>query len=287
MRADTFSHQAGNYQRVAQAIDYVENNFHRQPGLDEIAASVHLSKYHFQRLFKEWAGISPAQFLQFLTLAHAKKRLAAAQSVYDAALDVGLSGSSRLHDLFVTFEGITPGEYKKQGAGLRINYGFHNTPFGLCLLAATGRGICRLSFVSNGEMASAEEQLATNWPQAVLVRDQQQTQTMVKQIFLPATARSARPFHLLLKGTNFQVNVWHALLAIPPGAMVSYQDVAAYIGQPQATRAVARAIAHNPVGYLIPCHRVIRKNCQVQGYQWGNTRKRAMLGWVASQQVGY
>jgi len=283
MMVDTFSQQASDYQRVAQAINYLEANFRDQPNLDEIAASVHLSKYHFQRLFKEWAGISPSQFMQFLTIEYAKQRLAKSQSVYDAALDAGLSGAGRLHDLFVTFEGITPGEYKKRGSGLQIAYGFHDTPFGLCLLASTERGICNLSFVPNGEV-TAVERLKTDWPQAEFIENSPQTHVIVNQIFSPLPDKLSRPFHLLLKGTNFQINVWRALLAIPAGAMVSYQDVAAYIGKPKATQAVAQAIAHNPVGYLIPCHRVIRKSGDIQGYRWGTTRKRAILGWEASYQ---
>ena len=283
MMAYNFSQQASDYQRVAQAIDYLAANFRRQPSLDEIADSVHLSKYHFQRLFKEWAGISPSQFMQFLTIEYAKQRLVESQSVYDAALDAGLSGAGRLHDLFVTFEGITPGEYKKRGSGLQISYGFHDTPFGMCLLASTERGICNLNFVPSGK-ENAVEQLKTGWPQAEFIEDSLQTQGIVNQIFSPLPNRPSRPFHLLLKGTNFQINVWRALLAIPAGAMVSYQDVAAYIGEPKATRAVASAIAHNPVGYLIPCHRVIRKSGDIQGYRWGTTRKRAILGWEASYQ---
>jgi len=283
MMADNFSPQASDYQRVAQAIDYLEANFRQQPSLDEIAASVHLSKYHFQRLFKEWAGISPSQFMQFLTIEYAKERLVESQSVYNASLDAGLSGAGRLHDLFVTFEGITPGEYKKRGSGLQITYGFHDTPFGVCLLASTERGICNLSFVPGDEM-TAMEQLRTDWSQAEFIEDSLQTQVIINQIFSPLRNRQSRPFHLLLKGTNFQVNVWRALLAIPSGAMVSYQNVAGYIGKPNATRAVANAIAHNPVGYLIPCHRVIRKSGDMQGYRWGITRKRAILGWEASYQ---
>ena len=283
MMVDTFSQQASDYQRVAQAIGYLEANFRQQPDLDEIAASVHLSKYHFQRLFKTWAGISPSQFMQFLTIEYAKQRLIESQSVYDAALDAGLSGAGRLHDLFVTFEGITPGEYKKHGSGLQITYGFHDTPFGVCLLASTERGICNLTFVPNDKM-NAVKQLKKDWPQADFIEDSSQTQVIVNQIFSPLPYRQSRPFHLLVRGTNFQINVWRALLAIPTGAMVSYQDVAAYIGKPNATRAVANAIAHNPVGYLIPCHRVIRKSGEVKGYRWGTTRKRAILGWEASYQ---
>jgi AraC family transcriptional regulator of adaptative response/methylated-DNA-[protein]-cysteine methyltransferase len=278
---EDFSQQANDYQRVEQAIRFLEANFRVQPSLDEIANSVHLSKYHFQRLFKRWAGISPTQFLQFLTVEYAKQQLLESPNIYEAALEAGLSGASRLHDLFVTFEAMTPGEYKKQGAGLQITYGFHPTPFGRCLLATTQRGICGLSFVRNGDSVTLE-QLMANWPKAEFVESNSETQPIINQIFAPAPASQLRPFHLLLKGTNFQVNVWQALLAIPGGAMVSYQDVAAYIGQPNASRAVANAIAHNPIGYLIPCHRVIRKDGTIHRYRWGRERKRAILGWEAS-----
>ena len=281
MVATSFSQQANDYQRVEQAIRFLEANFRAQPSLDEIARSIHLSKYHFQRLFKRWAGISPTQFLQFLTIKYTKQRLAESQSIYDAALEAGLSGSSRLHDLFVSFEAMTPGEYKKQGADLEISYGFHDSPFGLCLLATTKRGICGLSFAQDGE-AAALDQLMAHWPQAKFVEKNCETQPIINRIFAPAPTNRPYPFHLLLKGTNFQVNVWQALLTIPRGAMVSYQDVAAYIGQPNATRAVANAIAHNPIGYLIPCHRVIRKDGVVHDYKWGRERKRAILGWEAS-----
>jgi AraC family transcriptional regulator of adaptative response/methylated-DNA-[protein]-cysteine methyltransferase len=246
---------------------------------------VHLSKYHFQRLFKRWAGISPTQFLHFLTLEYAKERLRESHSVLDAALDAGLSGPGRLHDLFVTFEAITPGEYKRQGAGLQITYGFHDTPFGQCLLATTERGICALYFVQDGDRMAALEQLAEHWPQARLEENASQTQPLVDRIFAPDSAKQARPFHLLLKGTNFQVKVWQALLAIPPGALASYQDVAAYLGKPNGARAVGGAVARNPVAYLIPCHRVINKAGEIHRYRWGATRKKAMVGWEAGHRV--
>ena len=277
----SFSQQASDYQRITQAIHYLEANFRAQPSLDEIATSVHLSKYHFQRLFKRWAGISPTQFLQFLTIEYAKQKLTESQSVYDVALEAGLSGSSRLHDLFVTFEAMTPGDYKKQGTGLKISYGFHDTPFGPCLLATTDRGICGLNFVQNSHTVTLE-QLITSWPQAEFIEKSNKTQALVEQIFTSTSANQSRPFHLLLKGTNFQVNVWRALLTIPPGAVVSYQAVANYIGQPTATRAIGNAIAHNPISYLIPCHRVIRKNGSINRYRWGTIRKKAILGWEAS-----
>lgn len=284
MMTTQFSQQAIDYARVEQAIRFLEENFRQQPSLDEIAVSVHLSKYHFQRLFKRWAGISPTQFLHFLTLEYAKEQLQASQSILDAALDAGLSGPGRLHDLFVTFEAMTPGEYKKRGTGLHIAYGLHDTPFGHCLLATTERGICALYFVHEGQRSAVLEQLAAQWPQARLVEDSGQTRPLVDRIFSHASTEQPRPFHLLLKGTNFQVQVWQALLNIPPGAMVSYGDVAAYLGRPGASRAVASAIARNPVAYLIPCHRVIARGGRIHRYRWGATRKKALLGWEASQQ---
>ncbi len=282
MNNESLNQQAEDYRIVEQAIRFLEGRFREQPGLEEIAASVHLSKYHFQRLFKRWAGISPTQFLHYLTVEYAKERLRESESVLDATLDAGLSSAGRLHDLFVTLEAVTPGEYRRQGAGVRIAYGYHDTPFGRCLAAATARGLCALNFVQDGDGSEALAVLASRWPQATLVEEPETTAFLVEQIFSTASER-ARPFHLLLKGTNFQMKVWQALLAIPPGAMVSYQDVAAYIGAPKASRAVGRAVAENPVAYLIPCHRVITSAGEAHRYRWGTARKKAMLGWEAGQ----
>jgi AraC family transcriptional regulator of adaptative response/methylated-DNA-[protein]-cysteine methyltransferase len=284
MKTD-LAQQSSDYRRIAEAIRFLEANYRQHPSLDEVADSVHLSKYHFQRLFKRWAGISPTRFMQFLTLEYAKERLLESQSVLDAALDAGLSGPGRLHDLFVTFEAMTPGEYKKRGVGLEITYGFHGTPFGECLLAKTERGICALYFVQERDRSAVVEQLAQHWPLASLAEDPSQTRPLVDQIFAPRPTQQSRPFHLLLKGTNFQVKVWQALLSIPPGAMVSYQDIAAYVGQPNGARAVGGALAKNPVAYLIPCHRVISSAGKVHHYRWGTTRKQAMLGWEASHRA--
>jgi AraC family transcriptional regulator of adaptative response/methylated-DNA-[protein]-cysteine methyltransferase len=285
MTKQDFAQQSSDYQRVEEAIHYLEANFRQRPSLDEIASSVHLSKYHFQRLFKRWAGISPTQFLHFLTVEYAKQRLRDAQSVLDTALDAGLSGPGRLHDLFVTFEALTPGEFKRRGAGLRIAFGFHDTPFGQCLLATTDRGICALYFVQAGDRSAVLEQLTAHWPQARLAEDPIQTQLLVDRIFSPVSTDRSQPFHLLLKGTNFQVKVWQALLAIPPGALVSYQDVAFCMGKPGGARAVGGAVARNPVAYLIPCHRVINRAGQIHRYRWGTIRKKAMLGWEASHRA--
>lgn len=283
-----------DYRVVAQAIEFLSQNVEKQPTLDEIAAHVHLSKYHFQRLFKRWAGITPTQFLHYLTVEYAKERLAESKSVFNTSLDVGLSGAGRLHDLFVNIEAMTPGEYKKKGEGLVIHYGFHDTPFGRCLLAATERGICALRFVgeagdsvyhAEGTEEFLSVQLRDEWPAALITENPTKTQPLVEQIFHRTTSGAAQPLTLLIKGTNFQVNVWKALMAIPPGALVAYQTVAEEIGKPKAVRAVASAVANNPIGYVIPCHRVISKAGNIHKYRWGETRKKAIIGWEAQQRL--
>ncbi len=280
---EPFSQQAADYQRVEQAIRYLEENFRRQPDLAEIAASVHLSKHHFERLFKQWAGVTPMQFLQYLTLEYAKTRLTESRSLLETAFDAGLSGPGRLHDLFVTFTAVTPGDFKQGGAGLRIQYGVHSTPFGPALLAATPRGICALRFVGDAGETAVLAELQREWPLADWVAAPETTGPILARIFGGGEGEQ-RPFHLHLKGTNFQVQVWQALLALPPGALVSYSDVAQLIGRPDAVRAVAGAIAHNPVGYLIPCHRVINQSGKLHQYRWGAARKKAMVGWEAAGQ---
>jgi AraC family transcriptional regulator of adaptative response/methylated-DNA-[protein]-cysteine methyltransferase len=283
MNSNEFMQMSQDYIRIEQAITFLEQNFRNQPDLAQIAKSVNLSPYHFQRLFKRWAGISPKQFAQYLTIEYAKQMLAESHSVLDTSLEAGLSGPSRLHDLFVTFEAITPGEYKSKGQGLTITYGFHDTPFGQCLLATTDRGICNLSFVETNKQPQVLEELKANWPYSTLAENNRQTQPLVNQIFKLDRSNHNMPVRLLLKGTNFQVKVWEALLKIPEGMMVSYNDVAASIGRPAAARAVANAVAQNPVGYLIPCHRVIRKVGIINDYRWGTPRKKAILGWEAGR----
>ena len=274
--------QSQDYRRVELAIEYIEANLKSQPSLDRIADAVHLSPFHFNRLFKRWAGITPGQFLHFLTLEYAKEQLAAAQNLLDASLEAGLSGPSRLHDLFVTFEAMTPGEFKRLGQGLTLDYGFHETPFGECLMAVTHRGICHLSFVEGPDRAEALSGMQDHWPESRLMENPNRTSQLVSKIFSLQNHHDSRPFHLLLKGTNFQVNVWRALLAIPSGRMVSYENLAAHIGRPKAFRAVANAVAANPLAYLIPCHRVIAKSGRIHKYRWGPTRKKAILGWEAA-----
>jgi AraC family transcriptional regulator of adaptative response/methylated-DNA-[protein]-cysteine methyltransferase len=280
---DELTEKSQDYQRIEAAITFLEENFQQQPDLEVMAASVHLSKYHFQRLFKRWAGVTPTQFLHYLTVDYAKERLRESRSVLDATLDAGLSSPGRLHDLFVSYQAMTPGEYKRQGVGLVLQYGFHPTPFGECLLALTPRGICALRFLVGDDRQSALHQLQSEWPRAQFIGDTDSTGKVVERLFTGASPEGDPRLHLVLKGTNFQVQVWQALLKIPVGAMVSYQGVAAMIGNPNASRAVAHAIARNPVGYLIPCHRVINKSGQIHAYRWGSARKKAILGWEASR----
>ena len=280
---EKFFEQSEDYERIAQAIAYLENHFQEQPSLDEAAASVHLSTYHFQRLFKRWAGVTPAQFTHYLTVEYAKEQLRASRSVFDTTLDAGLTSPGRLHDLFVNFEAVTPGEYKKYGKDLEIFYGFHPTPFGECLLAKTQRGICALRFVIPGGREDVISQLKREWPQAVFVETPAKTQSIVEKVFAPTQTDGRREFRLVIRGTNFQIQVWRALLDIPSGALVSYQDVAGVVSTPTAARAAANAIANNPIGYLIPCHRVISKVGTTHRYRWGATRKKAILGWEASR----
>jgi AraC family transcriptional regulator of adaptative response/methylated-DNA-[protein]-cysteine methyltransferase len=261
-----------DYQRIGQAIRFLEDNVQRQPTLEEVAAHVGLSEYHFQRLFTRWAGISPKRFLQFLTRENAKALLART-SVLEAAYAAGLSSPGRLHDLFVQTEAVTPGEYKAKGAGLEIRYGFHPTPFGECLLAETGRGICFLAFV-DGDREAILARLRGDWSNARLVEDPAGTAPTVANIFSPQPG-AALTVHL--RGTNFQIKVWEALLRLPPGGVTSYETLAAQIGLKRAARAVANAVAHNPVAYLIPCHRVLRKSGDFGGYHYGTARKKAIL----------
>jgi AraC family transcriptional regulator of adaptative response/methylated-DNA-[protein]-cysteine methyltransferase len=277
-----------DYALVAQAIGYLEQHFQTQPTLEEVAAYVHVSPFHLQRVFSRWAGISPKRFLQFLTVDYTKTLLDESHSVLDAAYAAGLSGPGRLHDLFVTLEAVTPGEFKQQGAGLEIRVGSHATPFGACLLAATPRGICALTFLDDGGWEVAIEQLRLSWPAATLTPDTQTTAALAARIFdtgAEIPGPDTAPLRLLVKGTNFQVKVWSALLRIPAGAVCTYGDLARAIDQPNAARAVGSALAANAIAYLIPCHRVIRTGGLVRDYRWGATRKKAILGWEAAQRT--
>jgi AraC family transcriptional regulator of adaptative response/methylated-DNA-[protein]-cysteine methyltransferase len=282
MTAETFSQAAIDYKRIEKAIEYLIDNFHAQPGLREIAARIHVSEYHFQRLFSRWVGISPKRFLQFLTKEHAKKLLEKSINLLDVTYEAGLTSPGRLHDLFVSCEAVTPGEYKAKGQGLEIVYGYHATPFGECLLATTNRGICGLNFVQNEERSSALARLKSKWQNATLIENPEATRPIVDRIFNPQTGQNATSLHLLLNGTNFQIKVWEALIRIPMGAVVTYEDVADFIGMPKASRAVGNAVGNNPVSFVIPCHRVIRKTAEFGNYGGGKARKLAILGWESA-----
>jgi AraC family transcriptional regulator, regulatory protein of adaptative response / methylated-DNA-[protein]-cysteine methyltransferase len=274
-----------DYERVEQAIRFLEDNYQRQPDLKEVADRLSLSEYHFQRLFRRWAGISPKRFVQFLTVEHAKQLLHESHSLLNVAYETGLSSPSRLHDLFVNVEALTPGEYKKRGSGLEIVYGIHDTPFGWALIGLTSRGICGLSFVQDEGQERAVTAFKKQWPEASFHENAAATQPLINQIFAPSRESEQAPLTLFLKGTNFQLKVWEAILRIPPGYVLSYGDIAERIGQPKATQAVGRAVGLNPVGYIIPCHRVIHKLGISGYYHWGTARKKAILGWEAAQRV--
>lgn len=267
-----------NYDRIEHAIRWLADHYQDQPTLGEAAAEVGLSEYHFQRLFSQWAGVSPKKFIQYLTLSHAKNRLAECDSVLDAAYDSGLSGPSRLHDLFVTHEAMTPGEWKAMGDGLTLRYGWHDSPFGDCLLVATDRGLCGLGFVLPEGRAATEADLLSRWDQAKLVEDDGAAASFAEAAF----GRGETQLHLVLRGTPFQIKVWEALLRIPHGAVTSYEKLAIHLGNPRGARAVAGAVALNPISWIVPCHRVIRSTGVITGYRWGPSRKRAILGWEAA-----
>lgn len=274
---------ARDYAIVERAIEFIDAHRKAQPSLNSIAAAVNLSEFHLQRLFSRWAGISPKRFLQFLTKEHAKALLKQSGNLLDVTYDAGLSGPGRLHDLFIHCEAVTPGDLKRRGRGLTIRYGFAASPFGPCMVAATDRGICALEFVRDQNGARRVQSLRNQWPEADLVEDAAHIDTLARRIF-PATIESgAAPLHLHVKGTNFQIKVWEALLAIPFGTAVTYQDVAHAIGSTGATRAVGTAIGKNPVAFLIPCHRVIRKMGDFGNYAGGRARKMAIIGWESAR----
>lgn len=270
-----------DYERIAQAVVFMRKNHLSQPDLATVAQHVHLSEYHFQRLFTKWTGISPKRFLQHLTIEYAKSKMTQAKSLLDLSVDVGLSSPGRLHDLFVKLEAMSPGEFKAEGVGLQIRYGIHDTPFGKSLIAATSRGICNLHFLDRNEQ-DAEQVLRLEWRKAEIIRDQKATQEINDHIFNPTAFSSSKALTLSVKGTNFQIQTWRALLKIPFGGVTTYQTVADMIGRPTAARAVGNAVGSNPVAYLIPCHRVIRESGELGGYHWGMERKTLILGWEAS-----
>lgn len=273
-----FKQSSEDYLRIEQAILYLENHYKDQPNLDDVAANVGLSGYHFQRLFTRWAGVSPKRFLQFLTKEGAKELLAKSENLLDTTHQVGLSSLGRLHDLFVTTEAVTPGEYKSRGEGVTIRYGIHLTPFGKCLIGLTERGICHLGFVQGSE-GEAIDNLVAEWKEASMFEDHRATASLVAPIFDLQFNTRIKPLTLHLRGTNFQLKVWEALLQIPAGSVSTYEGIAGRIGQPAATRAVGTAIGHNPIAVLIPCHRVIRKAGDFGKYRYGALRKKALLAY--------
>lgn len=274
-----YTQAAQDYHRIGKALSYLKENFHRQPSLKETADSVHLSEYHFQRLFTRWVGVSPKTFLQHLTKEYARGLLAEQANLLDAAYMSGLSSLGRLHDLFVTTEAVTPGEVRRRGEGVEMAYAFHPTPFGECLLAATSRGVCHLAFVDEQGGDRALTELCKRWPRARLRRDPETTGIHLERVFGFFDGAPAEQVQLYLSGTSFQIKVWEALLRIPPGTVVTYQDIAIAIGLPRAARAVGQAIGQNPLPVIIPCHRVIRSLGEFGGYRYGAERKQALLGW--------
>ncbi len=272
-----------NYRRIAAAIDYIRTHFKQQPNLDELAREIHMSPFHFQRIFKEWAGVSPKKFLQYTSLEHAKKLLRDQATLSETAFETGLSGTGRLHDLFINIEGLTPASYKKGAAGLAINYHFADSPFGEILIASTPIGICHLAFTEDRDLAFL--QLQHQFPNAHFHPQTDPIQQNALYIFAHDWDK-LHQIKLHLKATDFQLKVWQALLKIPSGQLATYGKIADLIGHPGASRAVGTAIGSNPVAFLIPCHRVIQSSGTTGGYRWGSTRKTAMLGWESAQRFG-
>ncbi len=272
-----------DYARIEKALTYIAERAEQQPDLDAIAAQTGLSPFHFQRLFTRWVGVSPKKFLQYLTLEHAKSCLADASSVLDATYAAGLSAPSRLHDLFVTHEAVTPGEFKAKGEGLEISYGWADSPFGDALILTTARGICGLAFELAAGRAPTLEDMRGRWPQARFIEDARRVAEIGRAIFA-SRATGQATLNLVLYGSPFQVKVWEALLRIPHGALVSYDAVASTVfGAQKGARAIGSAVGDNPISYLIPCHRVIRKSGAINDYHWGRPRKLALIGWEAAR----
>lgn len=272
-----------NFERISKAIEFINNKFRDQPSLNEIAENIKLSPYHFQKLFTEWAGVSPKQFLQYISLSHAKDLLKQNQStLFDTAFEIGLSGTSRLHDLFIRIEGMTPGEYKNGGENLKINYSFTPSPFGEMLIATTPKGICHMAFADNKLESLAF--LKSMFPNANYDNTIDKKSQTVSSIFTKDWSE-LNELKLHIKGTDFQLKVWETLLKIPTGALVTYGDIAKKLDNPNANRAVGSAVGNNPVAYLIPCHRVIQSTGLFGQYHWGSIRKTAIIGWESARNV--
>lgn len=272
-----------DYHRIEQAIHYLKDHFREQPDLDEVARQVHVSPFHFQRMFKNWAGISPKKFLQYISVEHAKLLLQQQRSLSDAGFETGLSGTSRLHDLFISIEGMTPGEYKNGGSQLQINYSFAESPFGNIIVASTAKGICHLAFADEEKKAFTE--LQTRFPNAAFRQVVDAIQQNALFIF-SQDWKNLSSIKLHLKGTAFQLKVWEALLKVPAGQLTTYSGIAAATGNDKASRAVGSAVGDNPVAFLIPCHRVIKSTGVIGDYHWGSDRKTAIIGWEAAKVYG-
>ncbi|MBT5577275.1 MAG: methylated-DNA--[protein]-cysteine S-methyltransferase [Porticoccaceae bacterium] len=271
-----------HYQRIAKAIEFISSQVDQQPSLEAIAAHLHLSPFHFQRLFSQWAGVTPKKYLQILTLARAKQLLTTSKPLQQVTDSIGLSSSSRLHDHFVQLEAVTPGEFKTGGAGLSIEYSVMDSPFGELFVAVTPRGICKLSFLMNGDSDRQLDSLVQSWPNAQITEKTSETNTALAAMFAGQSDIKG-PLSLYVRGTNFQIAVWRALLQIEPGCINSYGQVAAAVGRPKASRAVGTAIGSNPIAFLIPCHRVLQQSGQIGGYRWGETRKHALYAWECAR----
>ncbi|NVO14552.1 MAG: methylated-DNA--[protein]-cysteine S-methyltransferase [Rhodoplanes sp.] len=274
---------ADDYERVRRAIAFLSEHWREQPDIEAVAHAAGLSSDGLTALFRRWAGLTPKAFLQALTLDYARKLLRESASVLDAAYEVGLSGPGRLHDLFVTHEAMSPGEWKAGGAGLVLDYGFHPSPFGMALVMATSRGLAGIAFADVGGEASALADMQARWPNAAYVREQAGTAALARRVFDPATWRPDRPLRIVMIGTDFEVRVWETLLRVPLGRLTTYSDVAGTVCSPKAARAVGAAVGKNPLCFVVPCHRVVGKSGDITGYHWGLTRKRAMLGWETGQ----
>ncbi|MCD0469754.1 methylated-DNA--[protein]-cysteine S-methyltransferase [Flavobacterium sp. JAS] len=271
-----------NYYRIEKAIGYLTDNFKEQPDLDEIARKVFMSPFHFQRIFTDWVGISPKKFIQYLTLEYLRNKISETENMMDAAEIVRLSSQSRVHDLFVSIEGVSPQQYKTAGKGLEIFYGYHASPFGLCFIAVTEKGICTLKFIDEEKSRNEFELFSQQWQFAYLIHKPDYTQQFIQKIFHPDKTNPEK-LNLLTQGTDFQIKVWEALLKIPFGSVSSFQQIAQLIGQPEAARAVGSAVGKNSILYLIPCHRIISGDGTLGNYHFGKVRKQAMIGWEMSK----
>lgn len=284
-RANEDRLETADYDRARKAIAFISKEWRRQPSLDEIAEDVGLSVSHLHAVFRRWSGLSPKAFLQAVTLDHARRLLKSEASLLDASFELGLSGPGRLHDLFVTHEAMSPGEWKKGGEGLTLSYGFHPSPFGMALAVMTDHGLAGMGFVEEDDRAAALSDMKRRWPRARFIENQALTEPAVARAFSPDLWQKDHPLRIVMIGSDFEIRVWQALLTIPFGRLTTYGDLAEHIGQPRAARAVGAAVGRNPISFVVPCHRVIGKSGTLTGYHWGLSRKQAILGWEACQLV--